>query len=139
MFRSTRPPDSLRTGGTAPDPIFSGGRFGARKRSSPLAGTQRPRRPRRRPRPRSHGNGWQPSNPGAILFVEKITILKARDEIEELPAVAQGRFLNLPYALWTSGPLNIDAAERGRRALEGWRPAPVSTIVQAHFDDRSPA
>jgi iron complex transport system substrate-binding protein len=61
-------------------------------------------------------------------FVEKVAVLTARDGIKELPAVAQGRFLNLPYALWTSGPLNIDAAEQVRKALEGWQliPAPPS-------------
>lgn len=33
--------------------------------------------------------------------------------------------LNLPSALWTSGPLNIDAAEQLRKALEGWQLAPL--------------
>lgn len=86
------------------------------------------------------------SNPDAILFVdyppqtfaEKVAILKAREGIKELPAVIQSRFLNLPYALWTSGPLNIDAAEQVRKALEGWQLVPASTI-EAPFDDQPPA
>ena len=86
------------------------------------------------------------SNPDAFLFVdyppqtfaEKVAVLTARDGIKELPAVAQGRFLNLPYALWTSGPLNIDAAEQVRKALEDWLLVPASTI-QAPFNDQPAA
>lgn len=86
------------------------------------------------------------SNPDAFLFVdyppqsfaEKVAVLTTRDGIKDLPAVAQGRFLNLPYALWTSGPLNIDAAEQVRKALEGWKLVPTSTI-QPPFDDQPAA
>ncbi|GAE70307.1 hypothetical protein JCM18909_3618 [Cutibacterium acnes JCM 18909] len=38
------------------------------------------------------------------------------------------RFLNLPYAMWTSGPLNIDAAEHLRVSLEKWGLEPKSSI-----------
>ncbi|MCK2238574.1 MULTISPECIES: ABC transporter substrate-binding protein [unclassified Crossiella] len=83
------------------------------------------------------------AKPDAFLFVDyppqsyadKVALLKARAGINELPAVKENRFLNLPYALWTSGPLNIDAAEQVRKALEGWRLVPTSGVTPK-FDDR---
>lgn len=83
------------------------------------------------------------SNPAAFVFVdyppqtfaEKVAVLKGRDGIKDLPAVQQERFLNLPYALWTSGPLNIDAAEQVRAALESWGLVPASGITPK-FDDQ---
>lgn len=83
------------------------------------------------------------SNPDAIVFVDyppqtfeqKVTALTSRAGIDMLPAVQERRFLNLPYALWTSGPLNIDAAEQVRKALEGWGLTPPSSI-QPLFEDR---
>jgi iron complex transport system substrate-binding protein len=94
------------------------------------------------------GVSWErvaASRPDAFLFVDyppqsfadKVAVLKARDGIKDLPAVQQNRFLNLPYALWTSGPLNIDAAEQVRKALEGWALVPPST-VHPPFDDTAP-
>lgn len=85
------------------------------------------------------------SNPAAFVFVdyppqtfaEKVAVLKARDGIRDLPAVAQERFLNLPYALWTSGPLNIDAAEQVRAALEGWGLVPASGLTPKADDQPS--
>lgn len=70
--------------------------------------------------------------PDAFLFVDypgqtfeqKVAVLKAHPATRDLPAVREERFLNLPYALWTSGPLNIDAAEEVRAALEQWGLAP---------------
>jgi iron complex transport system substrate-binding protein len=72
------------------------------------------------------------AQPDAFLFVDypgqsfeqKVAILKAHPATRNLPAVKQERFLNLPYAMWTSGPLNIDAAEDARAALEKWGLAP---------------
>jgi iron complex transport system substrate-binding protein len=68
------------------------------------------------------------SKPDAFLFVDyppqsfadKVRVLRTHAGVKDLPAVREGRFLNLPYAMWTSGPLNIEAAERARQALEGW-------------------
>lgn len=68
------------------------------------------------------------SRPDAFVFVDypgqtfeqKVAVLKANPATKDLPAVREERFLNLPYAMWTSGPLNVDAAERVRTALEGW-------------------
>ncbi|WP_408897407.1 ABC transporter substrate-binding protein [Nocardioides sp. R1-1] len=74
------------------------------------------------------------SRPDAFVFVDypgqsfeqKVAVLKANPATRDLPAVREGRFLNLPYAMWTSGPLNIDAAEQVRAALEGWELVPAS-------------
>lgn len=68
------------------------------------------------------------SEPDAFAFVDypgqtfeqKVAVLKANPATRDLPAVKEGRFLNLPYAMWTSGPLNIDAAEELRASLEKW-------------------
>jgi len=73
------------------------------------------------------------AQPDAFLFVDypgqtfeqKVAILKSHPATRNLPAVKEGRFLNLPYAMWTSGPLNIDAAEDARAALENWGLAPT--------------
>lgn len=82
------------------------------------------------------------ANPDAFLFVdyppqtfeEKVALLEARPGISAIPAVRDRRFLNLPYALWTSGPLNIDAAEQVRAQFEAWGLVPPSE-VRARFDD----
>jgi iron complex transport system substrate-binding protein len=74
------------------------------------------------------------SKPDAFVFVDypgqtfeqKVAVLKANPATRDLPAVKEGRFLNLPYAMWTSGPLNIDAGEDVRAALEKWGLAPTS-------------
>ncbi|MFI9510884.1 ABC transporter substrate-binding protein [Nocardia sp. NPDC052566] len=77
------------------------------------------------------------ADPDAIMFVdyppqtvaEKIALLRAKPGINQLRAVTENRFLNLPYALWTSGPLNIDAAEQIRKQLERWNLVPPSAIA----------
>lgn len=74
------------------------------------------------------------AQPDAFLFVDypgqtfeqKVAVLKAHPATRNLSAVKQERFLNLPYAMWTSGPLNIDAAEEVRGALEQWGLAPTT-------------
>ncbi|GAP29428.1 iron transporter [Nocardia seriolae] len=82
------------------------------------------------------------ADPDAIVFVDyppqsfqqKVDLLRGKPGIANLRAVTEGRFLNLPYALWTSGPLNIDAAEQVRAQLERWNLVPPSGIRPA-FDD----
>ncbi|MFG1635034.1 ABC transporter substrate-binding protein [Pseudonocardia alni] len=82
------------------------------------------------------------AQPAAFLFVdyppqtfaEKVAILKSRPDTRDLPAVRENRFLNLPYALWTSGPLNIDAAEQVRAALERWNLVPASGLTPRSDD-----
>lgn len=83
------------------------------------------------------------AKPDAILFVDypsqtfaqKKQILQAHAATQNLPAVRQERFLNLPYALWTSGPLNIDAAEQVRHALERWKLVPASGLIPKNGSD----
>lgn len=83
------------------------------------------------------------AKPDAILFVDypsqtfaqKKRILQAHAATRNLPAVRQERFLNLPYALWTSGPLNIDAAEQVRHALAKWKLVPASGLTPKHDSD----
>ncbi len=70
-------------------------------------------------------------------FAQKVELLEQRAGVKNLPAVKEERYLNLPYALWTSGPLNIDAAEQLRAALEAWQLVPESGI-SAPFDDAIP-
>lgn len=73
------------------------------------------------------------TQPDAFVFVDypgqtfeqKVAVLKAHPATSGLPAVNQERFLNLPYAMWTSGPLNIDAAEAVRASLEKWGLVPT--------------
>ncbi|MFE9579685.1 ABC transporter substrate-binding protein [Nocardia sp. NPDC006044] len=82
------------------------------------------------------------ADPDAIMFVDyppqtfaqKVDALRAKPGINQLRAVTEGRFLNLPYAMWTSGPLNIDAAEQIRKQLERWNLVPASAI-QPKADD----
>ncbi|WP_217580472.1 ABC transporter substrate-binding protein [Rhodococcus pyridinivorans] len=79
------------------------------------------------------------SEPDVIFFVDyppqtveqKVAELKANPATRDLEAVRQNRFVNLPYVMWTSGPMNIDAAEILRRALERYELAPESTITPA--------
>lgn len=70
-------------------------------------------------------------------FAEKVELLERRSGVKDLPAVKEQRYLNLPYAHWTSGPLNIDAAEQMRKQLETWQLVPESTI-SPKFDDAIP-
>ena len=83
--------------------------------------------------------GWErfaAAKPDIIYFVdypgqsyeEKVKILEANPASRDLPAVKEKRFVNLPYAMWVSGPLNIDAAEWVRRSLEHFGLAPDSGI-----------
>lgn len=75
------------------------------------------------------------SEPDAFVFVDyppqtyaqKIEALQANPATKDLPAVKQKRFLNLSYVMWTSSPLNVDAAERVRTALERWRLVPKAS------------
>ncbi|BDT86349.1 ABC transporter substrate-binding protein [Nocardia cyriacigeorgica] len=82
------------------------------------------------------------ADPDAIMFVDypmqsyaqKVEMLRAKPGINQLRAVTEGRFLNLPYAMWTSGPLNIDAAEQIRKQLEQWGLVPPSAITPRSDD-----
>ncbi|MDO4784565.1 MAG: ABC transporter substrate-binding protein [Propionibacteriaceae bacterium] len=64
----------------------------------------------------------------AQSFEEKVQILKTHPVTKDLPAVVNERFVNLPYAMWTESPLNIDAAEYLRKSLEKHELVPASQI-----------
>lgn len=70
---------------------------------------------------------------GAQSFEDKVEVLRTNPATRDLPAVVAGRFLNLPFAMWTSSPLNVDAAEHLRVALEAGDLAPRSGI-EARLD-----
>ncbi|MDO4927852.1 MAG: ABC transporter substrate-binding protein [Corynebacterium sp.] len=61
-------------------------------------------------------------------FEEKIAVLEQNPATKDLPAVVEQRYINLPYAMWCSSPLNIDAAEWIRIALEAYGLVPESDI-----------
>ncbi|MBX5488938.1 Vitamin B12-binding protein [Mycolicibacterium hassiacum DSM 44199] len=77
------------------------------------------------------------ADPDLIVFVdypgqsveEKIEVLRSHPASRNLAAVRERRFVNLPYAMWVSSPLNIDAAETLRSVLENHGLAPASGIT----------
>ncbi|WP_372516613.1 ABC transporter substrate-binding protein [Mycolicibacterium flavescens] len=77
------------------------------------------------------------ADPDLIVFVdypgqsveEKIAALRSNPASRNLRAVRESRFVNLPYAMWVSSPLNIDAAETLRSVLEKRGLAPQSGIT----------
>lgn len=79
------------------------------------------------------------ADPDLIVFVdypgqtveEKIAALRSNPASRNLKAVRENRFINLPYAMWVSSPLNIDSAEILRSSLEKHGLAPVSGIQPA--------
>ncbi|WHT15969.1 ABC transporter substrate-binding protein [Crossiella sp. CA-258035] len=125
------------------DSVYSSGRFGAPEAIITAAGARNALADVDDTWTKVSWERVAAAKPEAFLFVDyppqryadKVALLKARAGINELPAVKENRFLNLPYALWTSGPLNIDAAEQVRKALEGWRLVPASGVTPKS-DDR---
>lgn len=69
---------------------------------------------------------------GQQTMADKIAQLEANPATRDLPAVQEKRYLNLPYAAWTSSPLNVDAAENLRKALEEASLLPASQITPRH-------
>lgn len=65
-------------------------------------------------------------------FEQKVKILETNPSTKNLPAVKEKRYLNLPITTWTSGPLNIDAAEQLRLGLEEHDLVPASGIEPQH-------
>ncbi|AQA06625.1 iron transporter [Mycobacterium sp. MS1601] len=76
------------------------------------------------------------ADPDLIVFVDypgqtvedKIAALRSNPASRNLKAVQENRFVNLPYAMWVSSPLNIDTAEILRAVLENHDLAPQSGI-----------
>lgn len=62
-------------------------------------------------------------------FEEKIKILRSNPATKDLTAVKESRFINLPYVMWTESPMNVDAAEYVRKALEEYGLQPASEVT----------
>ncbi|WP_240630826.1 ABC transporter substrate-binding protein [Mycolicibacterium sp. GF69] len=77
------------------------------------------------------------ADPDLIVFVDypgqtveqKVAALRSNPASRNLTAVRESRFINLPYAMWVSSPLNIDSAEILRSVLEKHGLAPRSGIT----------
>ncbi|AZA11273.1 ABC transporter substrate-binding protein [Corynebacterium gerontici] len=121
------------------DAVFTSGKFGAPQAILEAAGAKN-----------ATGDiedtwvsvGWErlaQAAPDVFVFVEypgqeleqKIQQLQNNPATRDLPAVKERRFINLPYAMWTSGPLNIDAAEHVRKGLEHFGLVPASGVQPA--------
>ncbi|MEV5650043.1 ABC transporter substrate-binding protein [Nocardia sp. NPDC052254] len=127
---------------TASDTIFSSGRFGGPQAVLEAAGARNALDDVSDTWTAVSWERLAAADPDAIVFVDypgqtfaqKVDALRAKPGIGRLRAVTEQRFLNLPYVLWTSSPLNIDAAEQVRTRLEQWNLLPPSGIRPA-FDD----
>nr|WP_245663548.1 ABC transporter substrate-binding protein [Nocardia inohanensis] len=127
---------------SASDTVFSSGKFGAPQAILEAAGARNALADVSDTWTAVSWERLAAADPDAIVFVDyppqtfeqKVDLLRSKPGIQNLRAVTAGRFLNLPYALWTSGPLNIDAAEQLRVQLEAWNLVPASGIRPA-FDD----
>lgn len=119
------------------DTIFSSGRFGAPQAILEAAGARNILDDVADTWTKVSWERLAAADPDAIMFVDypgqsyaqKVELLRGKPGIANLRAVRDGRFFNLPYALWTSGPLNIDAAEQIRKQLESWNLVPASGIT----------
>lgn len=65
-------------------------------------------------------------------YTDKVKALESNPATKNLPAVKEKRYLNLPISVWTSSPLNIDAAEHLRMALEEHELVPETDIEPTH-------
>ncbi|MBF6174228.1 ABC transporter substrate-binding protein [Nocardia blacklockiae] len=118
------------------DTVFSSGRFGGPQAILDAAGSRNVLADVADSWTRVSWERLAAADPDAIVFVDyppqsfaqKVEMLRAKPGINRLRAVTEQRFFNLPYALWTSGPLNIDAAEQLRAQLERWNLLPPSGI-----------
>lgn len=76
------------------------------------------------------------ADPDIIFFVdyppqnleEKIEALETNPASKNLKAVKEKRYVNLPYAMWVSGPLNLEGTEYIRMAMEHFGVAPKTDI-----------
>lgn len=121
------------------DTIFTSGRFGAPQAIIEAAGA---RNQTENIDDTWTTVGWEvlaAQAPDVIAFVDyegqsfedKVALLKANPVTRDLPAVQENRFINLNYAMWVSSPLNVDAAEIVRKAMERFQLVPESTITPA--------
>lgn len=118
------------------DTIFSSGSFGAPQAIIETAGGKNPLEDVKDTWTSVSWERIATAKPDLIAFVdyppqtyeEKIELLESNPASKDLEAVKQKRYVNLPYAMWTSGPLNIDGAELLRKGLEAYDLAPNSGL-----------
>ncbi|WP_280389980.1 ABC transporter substrate-binding protein, partial [Nocardia wallacei] len=121
---------------SASDTVFSSGRFGGPQAILDAAGAHNVLEDVADSWTRVSWERLAASDPDALVFVDyppqtfaqKVELLRAKPGINRLRAVTEQRFFDLPYTMWTSGPLNIDAAEQVRAQLETWKLLPPSGI-----------
>jgi iron complex transport system substrate-binding protein len=126
------------------DTIFSSGMFGGPQGIIDAAGARNATEDIRDTWTTVSWERLATSDPDLIAFVdypgqsveEKIDALRSHPASKGLRAVRENRFINLPYAMWVSSPLNIDAAETLRAVLENHGLTPQSGIAPA-LDVRS--
>ncbi len=119
------------------DTIFSSGSFGAPQAMMTTAGVKNALSDVADTWTKVSWERLTAADPDVIFFVdyppqtyeEKIKMLETNDASKNLKAVKEKRYVNLPYAMWTSGPLNIDGAEYIRKALESFGLQPKTEIT----------
>ncbi|MCI1748201.1 MAG: ABC transporter substrate-binding protein [Acidipropionibacterium sp.] len=121
---------------TSDNSIFSSGSFGAPQAMMTTAGVKNALSDVKDTWTSVSWERLTQANPDVIFFVDyppqtfqqKVAALKANPASKNLKAVKEGRFVNLPYPMWTSGPLNIDGAEYIRKSLEAYDLQPKTDI-----------
>ncbi len=121
---------------SASDTVFSSGRFGAPQAMMDVAGVHNALSDVDDTWTKVSWEKLASSQPDIFFFVdyppqtiaEKIQALESNPATKDLPAVKERRYVNLPYAMWTSSPLNIDGAEYIRKSLEYFKLQPESQI-----------
>ncbi|MBW3084851.1 Vitamin B12-binding protein [Austwickia sp. TVS 96-490-7B] len=121
------------------DTIFSSGAFGGPQAVIDSAGGRNALEDVRDTWSKVSWERIRTADPEVIAFVEypgqtyqeKVDILRSHPASKDLRAVREGRFVNLPYTMWTSSSLNIDAAESLRVALEKYGVVPSAGITPA--------
>lgn len=122
---------------SASDTIFSSGKFGAPQAMMDSAGINNVLSDVEDTWTTVSWERLAAADPDVIFFVdypgqsyeEKIAALEGNPATKDLQAVQQRRYVNLPYAMWCSGPLNVDGAEYIRKSLEHWQLQPASDIT----------
>lgn len=121
---------------SAQDEIFTSGYYGAPEAMITTAGATNATTDVKDTWTRVSWERLATADPDIIAFVDyppqtfdqKVQALTTNPASKDLTAVKEKRFVNLPYAMWTSGPLNIDGAQILRAAMEHYELQPTSEI-----------
>lgn len=121
---------------SASDTVFSSGKFGAPQAMMDSAGIKNVLEDVDDTWTKVSWERLASADPDIIFFVdyppqtieEKIQALESNPASKNLKAVKEKRYVNLPYAMWCSGPLNVEGAEYIRMAMEHFGLAPKTDI-----------